>query len=181
MIIFITGGAKNGKSSLAQELTLRLARGGKRYYVATMLPVDEEDRERIRRHIADRDGLGFETWERGRDLAGGLPLVDRNAAFLIDSATALLMNELFPPERNYEPDPQAPRRCREDLCAFVRGVANAVVVSDYIYSDAFRYDEITELYRKGLADIDRSLAAISDTVLEVCGGQIIVHKGELPV
>ena len=181
MIIFITGGAKNGKSSLAQELTLRLARGGRRYYVATMIPVDEEDRDRIRRHIADRDGLGFETWERGRDLAGGLPRVDRNAAFLIDSATALLKNELFPPERNYEPDPQAPRRCREDLCAFVRGVASAVVVSDYIYSDAMRYDEITELYRKGLADIDRSLAAISDTVLEVSAGQIIVHKGELPV
>ena len=31
MIVFISGGAKNGKSSLAQELALRLARGGKHY------------------------------------------------------------------------------------------------------------------------------------------------------
>ena len=57
MTVFISGGAKNGKSSLAQELALTLARGGRRYSVATMIPVDDEDRERIRRHIADRDGL----------------------------------------------------------------------------------------------------------------------------
>ena len=30
MIVFITGGAKNGKSSYAQDLAVKLARGGKR-------------------------------------------------------------------------------------------------------------------------------------------------------
>ena len=64
---------------------------------------------------------------------------------------------------------------------FVQSVANVVVVSDYIYSDAQRYDVITETYRKALADIDRALAAVSDTVIEVSAGQVILHKGELPV
>ena len=68
MIVFITGGAKNGKSSYAQELAVQLAAGGRHYYIATMIPVDEEDRERIRRHVADREGLGFETVECGRDI-----------------------------------------------------------------------------------------------------------------
>ena len=90
------------------------------------------------------------------------------------------MNELFDPERDYALDPAAPERCREDLLRFVRGVANVVVVSDYIYSDAQHYDEITETYRRGLADMDRSLAAVSDTVIEVSAGQVIVHKGVLP-
>lgn len=180
MIIFISGGAKNGKSSLAQELALRLARGGKHYYVATMIPVDQEDRDRIRRHVADRDGLGFETVECGRNLPTCLERVDRSAAFLLDSTTALLMNELFDPERNYEMDRNAPARCREGLLEFVRGVANVVVVSDYIYSDAQRYDEVTETYRRGLADLDRALAAVSNTVIEVSAGQVIVHKGVMP-
>ena len=180
MIVFITGGAKNGKSSYAQRLAVRLAQGGPHYYIATMIPVDEEDRERIRRHIADREGMGFETVECGRDILSCLPQVDPSGSFLLDSTTALLMNELFDPERDYALDPTAPERCREDLLRFVRGVANVVVVSDYIYSDAQHYDEITETYRRGLADMDRSLAAVSDTVIEVSAGRVIVHKGVLP-
>jgi adenosyl cobinamide kinase/adenosyl cobinamide phosphate guanylyltransferase len=59
-------------------------------------------------------------------------------------------------------------------------VKNAVIVSDFIYSDAARYDEVTETYRKCLADIDRKLAAVSDVVIEVAAGNMILHKGELP-
>lgn len=53
MTIFLSGGAKNGKSTLAQELAVKLSGAGKRYYVATMIPTDEEDLARIRRHVAD--------------------------------------------------------------------------------------------------------------------------------
>lgn len=45
MIVFITGGAKNGKSSYAQDLAVKLASGGKHYYLATMIPCDEEDND----------------------------------------------------------------------------------------------------------------------------------------
>ena len=96
MRVLISGGSKSGKSLFAQELTLRLANGGRRYYVATMIPADDEDRTRIRRHLAEREGMGFETIECGRELLACLQTADRNAAFLLDSTTALLMNALFP-------------------------------------------------------------------------------------
>ena len=51
MIVFITGGAKNGKSSYAQDLAVKLASGGKHYYLATMIPCDEEDLSLI--HISE--------------------------------------------------------------------------------------------------------------------------------
>ena len=51
MTFLISGGAKNGKSGMAQDLAVELAAGGTHYYLATMIPVDEEDRERIRRAI----------------------------------------------------------------------------------------------------------------------------------
>lgn len=177
MTVFISGGAKNGKSSLAQDLAVQLANGGLRYYVATMIPVDEEDRDRIRRHVADRDGLGFEAVECGRHILSCLDRVDRNGSFLLDSATALLMNEMF---RDGTVDEQAGERCARELAAFVRSVKNAVIVSDGIYSDAARYDEITELYRKGLAHVDRTLARVCDTVIEMTAGQPIIYKGGLP-
>lgn len=179
MTVFVSGGAKNGKSGFAQDLAVKLANGGKRYYVATMIPVDEEDRERIRRHVADRDGLGFETIECGGNVLSCLDY-DTNGSFLLDSVTALLQNVMFPPEKNYEMDVSAAEACAEDVVHFAKSVANAVIVSDYIYSDAQRYDDTTEAYRKCLANIDRRLAQVCDTVIEVSAGQLIFHKGGLP-
>ena len=47
MNYFLSGGAKNGKSSLAQDIVC--AQPGPRYYLATMIPHDDEDLLRIRR------------------------------------------------------------------------------------------------------------------------------------
>ena len=66
------------------------------------------------------------------------------------------------------------------MAQFCQKVRNIVVVSDSIYSDALRYDAETELYRAGLALIDRTVAKIADTVIEASAGQFIVYKGELP-
>lgn len=179
MTYFISGGAKCGKSSLAQNLTVLLADGGKHYYVATMISSGKEDDERIRRHIADREGMGFETVECFRNILDCLETADAEGVFLVDSVTAMLQNSLFPMEKNYELDLEAAKRCSDELVEFAGRVRHAVFVSDYIYSDAERYSETTERYRKCLADIDRRLAQVCDTVVEVSAGQYIVHKGEL--
>lgn len=179
MTFFISGGAKNGKSTLAQDLTVALAEGGKHYYVATMISTGAEDDDRIRRHIADRDGMGFETVECFRNILDCLHVADKNGVFLVDSVTAMIQNALFPVEKNYEMDLEAAKRCGDELVEFAKLVRHVVYVSDYIYSDAERYSESTEAYRKCLADIDRRLAKVCDTVVEVSGGQYIVHKGEL--
>lgn len=179
MTYFISGGAKNGKSTHAQDLTVALAKGGKHYYVATMISTGEEDDKRIRRHIADRDGLGFETVECFKNIMDCLNTADRNGVFLVDSVTALIQNALFPIEKDYEMDLEAANRCADELVEFAKTVRHVVFVSDYIYSDAERYSESTEMYRKCLADIDRRLAAVCDTVVEMSAGQPIIHRGDL--
>ena len=181
MTVLITGGAKNGKSLLAQDLTLQLAKGGRHYYVATMIPSDAEDDRRIVRHLEERAGLGFETIECGRNILSCLEETEPGAAFLLDSVTALLMNELFPDPASPEMDREAPERVARQMVAFAQAVDNAVIVSDAIYADAALYDEVTETYRKGLAKVDRALAAVCDTVLEIVAGNIIIHKGGLPL
>ena len=179
MTYFISGGAKNGKSTLAQDLSVALAKGGKHYYVATMISTGTEDDDRIRRHIADRDGMGFETVECFRNILDCLQTADKNGAFLVDSVTSLIQNSLFPVEKNYEMDLDGANRCADELIEFAKTVRHAVFVSDYIYSDAERCSESTEMYRKCLADIDRRLAKVCDTVIEVSAGQLIIHKGDL--
>jgi len=108
-----------------------------------------------------------------------LKTADKNGVFLVDSVTALIQNSLFPIEKNYEMDLEAANRCAEELVAFARTVRHAVFVSDYIYSDAEAFSESTEAYRKCLADIDRRLAKVCDTVIEVSAGQPIIYKGDL--
>lgn len=173
MNIFISGGCKNGKSYYAQHLAKRQAEGGRPlYYLATMEPVDEEDQARILRHRREREGWGFTTLERGCDI-GSLD-ADFSGSFLLDSVTALLSNEMFRSDGSTELiiDPTAYLRVAEELVTLAEKSGNVIFVSDYIYSDAVQYDELTELYRKGLAWIDRALAQKCDVVVEVAYGHI---------
>lgn len=177
MNVLISGGCKNGKTAFAQDIARRLSREGKRYYVATMVPLDDEDRARIDRHIRDREGMGFETLECSRDLADCFSRAQKDATFLVDSVTALLVHEMFPDTHAGQADPNAVNRCREGLLQIANEAQNAVFVSDYLYSDAARYDDFTEQYRASLASLDRVLAQVCDTVIELCAGNVIYHKG----
>ncbi len=177
MNILISGGCKNGKSSFAEKIAVDLSSEGNRYYVATMIPYDDEDRRRISLHIADRAELGFVTLETGRDISSCLDRGSRDGTFLVDSVTALLLNEMFPETHSGSADPEAAERCIKGLVKIAKEAKNAVFVSDYIYSDAARYDDFTESYRSSLASIDRALAAECDTVIELCAGNVSYIKG----
>ena len=179
MNILVTGGAKNGKSHYAQELARDMAREKSvpLYYLATMIPHDEEDQARIKRHIREREGWGFDTIEQGTDILeciGGSKLtasgnkIQTEGIFLLDSTTALLSNEMFGEDGSF--DGKAGERLAAELVSFAESTGNTVFVSDYIYSDARRFDELTEAYRKALADIDRALAKVCDRVVEVSFG-----------
>ena len=173
--ILISGGCKNGKSYFAQHLAKQQAgEHAPLYYVATMLPADEEDQARVRRHQAERDGWGFTTLERSNRI--GTLEADFSGSFLLDSVTALLSNEMF--GRDGTVDEEAYLRVAAELEQLAEKSGNIIFVSDYIYSDAMKYEELTELYRKGLAWIDRTLAQKCDAVIEVAYGNIHLIKDD---
>ena len=80
MNILISGGCKNGKSFFAQRKAKEMAESSGRplYYIATMIPHDDEDHARIKRHISERAGWGFTTIEQGKNLADilDMPQID---------------------------------------------------------------------------------------------------------
>jgi len=174
MRIFISGGCKNGKSTFAQTLTKR-QQTGSLYYIATMAASDHEDDERIIRHQREREGWGFVTVEQPRNIEGILDKCDIAGSFLLDSLTALLANEMFGANGNF--DKTSCERIAAELSNIINRIQNIVIVSDYIYSDAMLYDPLTEAYRKSLAAIDRLAAERCDVVLEAAYTQIIIHKG----
>lgn len=185
MNVFISGGCKNGKSMHAQQISrdMALEQGRELYYLATMRPVDEEDLNRIARHIEERKGWGFTTVEQSEDIlrclrqpeeSGESQDADPSGVFLLDSVTALLSNEMFRSDGSM--DLEAGRRVAEELKEFARRTGNTVFVSDYLYGEAAAYDPLTEAYRKALALIDRTLAASCQRVIEVAYGQVMDYK-----
>ena len=179
MKIFVSGGCKNGKSSFAQHLAkAQQARSGtsRLYYVATMNPLDAEDAERILRHRRERDGWGFITVEQPVAIETILDTCDHNASFLLDSLTALLANEMFPPDGGV--NEHAAEKIADGLSRILDSLEHLVIVSDYMYSDALAYDPLTETYRKSLARIDRAVAKNCDVVLEIAYANALVHKGQ---
>jgi len=173
---FISGGCKNGKSYHAQHLTKEMAENGglPLYYIATMIPIDEEDHIRIERHIRERDGWGYTTIEQPINILDVFQKADRKGVFLFDSVTALLMNEMFPVDK--EPCLGAAEKIAKELEKFCKISKNTVFVSDYLYSDCNRFDDLTDKYREGLALLDKTLAKSCDRVIEVAYGFTKVHK-----
>jgi len=174
MRIFISGGCKNGKSYYAQNLA-KAQQVRSLYYVAAMKGVDAEDDERIRRHRFDREGWGFTTIEQAVDIEKILDRCDSGGSFLLDSLTALLANEMFPSDGIV--NESAAGKITKGLEDVTKNIKDIVIVSDYIYSDAFPYDPLTEKFRRSLAETDRFSANICDVVLEIAYTNVIVHKG----
>ncbi len=174
MKILILGGSKSGKSLLAQDVAAKQNNHDLLYYVATMKPYDNEDDARILRHVKERDGMGFITVEKPFEIGEILKTHDKKASFLIDSLTALLTNHMF--NNNY--DENAAEKISLDLDKIISDTENLVIVSDILNSDSAVYDEMTENFRKSLANLNRLCAKKCDVVLEVCSGNIIFHKGE---
>ncbi len=177
MKIFISGGAKDGKSLFAQECAKKLSVEGHLWYLATMEPHDEEDYKRIERHLRERAGWGFQTVEWGRNIGLHTEDYDCKGTYLVDSVTTLLTNEMFG-RMDGDLKTDAPSKVLRELLDLSDQAENIVFVSDNIYCDAALYDEWTEAFRKSLAEVDRGLAEKCDVVIEFCCGQKIYYKGE---
>jgi adenosylcobinamide kinase/adenosylcobinamide-phosphate guanylyltransferase len=91
--IFVTGGARSGKSRLAEELAQ--AYGAPLGYIATGMAGDAEMAERIDRHRARRGPL-WRTIEEPEDLAGAVSANQGSCkALLVDCITLWLTNLLL--------------------------------------------------------------------------------------
>jgi adenosylcobinamide kinase/adenosylcobinamide-phosphate guanylyltransferase len=87
--ILITGGARSGKSALAERMTLAL--GTPAIYIATAEAWDAEMEDRIARHRARR-GAEWETVAEPLDLVRALTETDGGRPRLVDCVTLWLSN-----------------------------------------------------------------------------------------
>lgn len=91
--ILIGGGARSGKSSFAQQMAEKA--NGRRLYLATAQAFDQEMRQRIAKHQADRGRAWPRTLEEPLEIAPALrEAVAENDIILVDCLTLWLSNLL---------------------------------------------------------------------------------------
>ena len=99
-LIFVTGGAKSGKSKFAEEMLLKLNNGNqKNIYLATSLVFDEEMKEKIRLHKKRRknDWFTVETYKNFKNKLNNFfennDKIKNN--LLVDCLTNMITNIIF--------------------------------------------------------------------------------------
>ena len=128
-------------------------------------------------HLLFREGWGFRTIERSTGLTAALPDIDKRGAVLLDSVTAALSEAMFGPEF----DANAAETVTAALLAVSRHSAHFVCVCDDLWRGGEDYQDWTEVYVRGLAQVCRALAAEFDVVCDMAAGRPRVWKGAWPL
>ena len=165
MFIFIAGTTRSGKSEYAEQRLLELGQASRKIYVATAGVHDSEMMRRVELHKARREGMGFVTVERERDL--GCLEIPEGACVLIESLTVWAANEIFTASGvNHG----AGVKIYEDFMTLKARAEHIVLVSDDVFSDGVSYDPLTDEYLRILGELHVKLAAHADEVIEIFAG-----------
>ncbi|WP_136248943.1 bifunctional adenosylcobinamide kinase/adenosylcobinamide-phosphate guanylyltransferase [Halomonas borealis] len=176
MIAFVSGGARSGKSGVAETLVgdWQAARGGERHYLATARAGDDEMVARIARHRRER-GEGWVTLEPPLAFAEALAALPPGGTVLLDCLTLWASRVMF--EAGLAEDEGRAMLAGGLDEARRRGLA-LVVVSNDLNEDLPPRDPLVWRYLAFLQALHRDLAAEADRVIEVVAGRAIDWKGE---
>lgn len=169
-LTLVIGGARSGKSAFAEGLMT--GSGRPRRYIATAEAWDDEMRDRIARHRADR-GTGWITVEAPLDLAAALAAVRAEEAVLVDCATLWLTNHLLA-------DHDIAAETGRLLAALSACPAPVVIVTNETGWGIVPENALARRFRDEQGRLNQRLAAEADLVVAVMAGLPMVLKGRLP-
>ncbi|TML92585.1 MAG: bifunctional adenosylcobinamide kinase/adenosylcobinamide-phosphate guanylyltransferase [Actinobacteria bacterium] len=163
MITLVLGGARSGKSAVAEGLASTLAGGdGAVTYIATAIARGDADfAARIRAH-QNRRPASWSTVEAGADLVGALGSLDDDAVVLVDSLGTWVGAQ---PELAVDID---------DLVATLRArMGPLVLVSDEVGLGVHPSTAAGLRFRDTLGELNVAVAEIADDVLLVVAGRVL--------
>ena len=176
-----------------------------KYYIATMQVFDDEGQRKIDRHRRLRAGKGFITIEQPRDIQDAVSKLQSESSLktgrlaLLECMSNLVANEMFPPvdasdtkeagvkkEALDEPDNMrdyentlislVSKKVLKDVSILSENVAELVIVTNNVFEDGVCYDESTMNYIKAMGTVNRGLAAMAESVVEVVAGIPVAVK-----
>ena len=169
-IILITGGGRSGKSSYALGRAEKLP--GARAFVATCPPLDDEMRERIKKHRLARSKTLWETIEETLDVAGALKNNARQDVFLVDCLTLWVNNLMYRAQRegSEETEEMIADRCRELIAACGELSGTIFFVTNEVGMGIVPDNAASRRYRDLVGRCNQLMAEAADEVVLIsCG------------
>ena len=192
MITLVTGGSGSGKSEYAEGLILDSS-CSRRFYVATMIAYGKEGRDKVERHRMLRQGKGFITIEKPRDVgrvmfeeheagSGASSRADR--ALLLECVSNLAANEMFKEgtgkteagEQQGAPIQCLSHKIAGDIISLAGQVRDMVIVTNEVDRDGICYGPETMEYIRLMGCLNQKLASAADRVVEVVHGIPVLWK-----
>ncbi len=168
--IFVLGGAKSGKSRFAQNLAESFQ--GKRTYIATALPIDDEMKDKIEKHKNNRNPeLWHNLIEEPYELPEILMKLNNNTdVVLVDCLTVWLSNIFMKFEDDYD-------KILEKINLLENAIMNLkyniVLVSNEVGMGIVPANKLARIFREFSGIMNQKVASISDEFyLFFCGYSI---------
>lgn len=172
MIVFVSGGARSGKSQVAEQCVLEAAGKTACYYIATAKVYDAEMAERVARHQSGRDAC-WVTLEAPLAIDYAIAQVPDGHAVLLDCLTLWASQVMFSAGLNPPEGLRLLERALED--ARSRGLT-LVVVSNDLNEELIPSQPDTWRYVAFIQQLHCRVAALADSVLEVIAGCALEWK-----
>jgi adenosylcobinamide kinase/adenosylcobinamide-phosphate guanylyltransferase len=172
MIILVTGGARSGKSTFAENLYKDKKDV---VYIATSKVWDREMEERVKRHKESRP-MYWRTYEGNYNLKKAL---GEEKNYLLDCITVLTSNIMFDMTKDEEyisSDLQnlVEEKVYDELYCLIKSIEtkeyNLVIVTNEVGYSLVPDNHIGRVFRDIQGRINQRVAAISDEVYLVCCG-----------
>ena len=172
MIAVVIGKSNTGKSLLAEKLALETG-DEKVYYLATMNVMDDAGRERVAKHRKQRDGKGFITIEKQKDIAGILDdKSDAKASTVLLECVANLVSNYIFDDPDFDIAAADLEKACEDIAskaaseikALSENVHNLIIVTNEYDPDGEGYDDATRCYVKTLSRTNELITPFCDEV-----------------
>lgn len=181
-IVFITGGARSGKSAYAEKLALRLAKKEKQHlhYVACGVAMDKEMQTRIARHKKDRkeQEVSWKTWEQPTELFQLASRFTACDAVLVDCLTTLAANYQW--EQRESRTEEILQYIQRDITCLKKKAGNLILVSNEVLQGGPHDDLKTKEYQYLLGKLHQYIVQQSDAAVLVESGIPMIKKGSLP-
>lgn len=175
-MILITGGARSGKSSLAERLAAQAA--DRVFYIATSVVTDVEMAARVELHRASRPAH-WRTWEGYRDLGVVLDQqVEPGEAVMLECITTLITNLLFEQAGDTPPEQMdftllevgIQQQITDLLAACARSSAPIYLVTNELGMGIVPENRLARHFRDIAGRVNQRLAAAADQVFLVVSG-----------
>ena len=183
-IIFITGGARSGKSSFALNEASKI--NGKKAYIATAEALDDEMKERIEKHKKNRS-QEWDTYEEPANISSVLSEIREKYRVVVLDCLTLWLSNILTRTQSAEHPPNNRRAGRTQtadkniqefidvlkdfsVCSLGSGFCNLYVVSNEVGMGVVPDNELAREFRDLAGFLNQRVAEIADEVYLVTAG-----------